>query len=99
MKRALFAVLALVVLSAPGADAAIVDVSIAGFTFTPQHTQVNAGDAVRWTNNESTPIFHTSTSGVGITPDGTWDSGYLSQAQSYSFTFSGAGFRRSALSG
>ena len=46
------------------------------------------GTTVTWTNKDAVP--HTATSGTG-SPDGTWDSGVLSQAEKSSHTFSQAG--------
>ena len=45
---------------------------------------VAVGTTVTWTNNDS--IAHTATSDTGV-----WDSGILSPAQSFSFTFAQAG--------
>src|SRR5439155_18337280 len=47
---------------------------------------INVGDTVRWTNNEGSAIFHTSTA-----DNGTWDSKVLANGQSFSFTFTVAG--------
>lgn len=47
----------------PTGRAATVDVSISGDAFHPQTTTVNAGDTVRWTNNDA--VEHTVTSNTG----------------------------------
>ena len=79
--------LSLLLLAAPLAvDAATSAVSIAGFAFAPAGITINVGDTVRWTNNEGSAIFHTSTA-----DNGTWDSKVLANGQSFSFTFTVAG--------
>lgn len=60
--------------------AAIVDVSMNNFSFQSQNLTITAGDTVRWTNLGGS---HTTTSGNNCTPDGKWDSGFLSAGQSY----------------
>ena len=79
--------LSLLLLAAPLAVAAATSaVSIAGFAFAPAGITINVGDTVRWTNNEGSAIFHTSTA-----DNGTWDSKVLATGQSFSFTFTVAG--------
>ena len=79
--------LSLLLLAAPLAvSAATSAVSIAGFAFAPAGITINVGDTVRWTNNEGSAIFHTSTA-----DNGTWDSKVLANGQSFSFTFTVAG--------
>ena len=65
------------------------DVSIGDFAFSPATITINVGDTVRWTNNGA--IVHSTTSGTSPTADGKWDSGLLSNGQSFSFTFTQAG--------
>jgi plastocyanin len=55
------------------------DIAISGFSFGSQQT-VAAGTTVIATNND--PFTHTWTSADGI-----WDSGNLSQGESFAFTF------------
>jgi glucose/arabinose dehydrogenase/plastocyanin len=69
--------------------AATVMISIQGSAFVPATQTIHIGDTVMWTNEDSLP--HTSTSGQPSAPDGAWDSGFLSQGQSFSHTFSAAG--------
>ncbi|MFN0278182.1 MAG: plastocyanin/azurin family copper-binding protein [Pyrinomonadaceae bacterium] len=61
-----------------------VDVSISGFAFNPANLTINVGDTVRWTNNDF--ATHTATSNTSV-----WNSGFLSNGQTFSFTFTGAG--------
>src|SRR5262245_15904156 len=72
-----------------GSFAATVDVSIANFAFTPNPVTIQAGDTVRWTNQDATT--HTATSGTGCAADGKFGSLFLGQGQTYSFQFSTAG--------
>lgn len=65
-------------------EAKVVDVAIEGFAFNPATVTVSAGDEVRWTNKDA--VAHTTTSDGGI-----WDSGNLSQGESFSFQFAEAG--------
>jgi glucose/arabinose dehydrogenase/plastocyanin/Cu/Zn superoxide dismutase len=73
--------------------AATVDVAMVGFAFSPKTVTIQAGDTVRWTNQD--PFPHTSTSGpnngVSCTPDGKWNSPSLTQGQTFSFQFTEAG--------
>lgn len=59
-------------------------VAIRNFAFVPPSLTIQAGDTVRWTNEDAAP--HTSTSDTAI-----WDSEILNQGQSFSFTFTNAG--------
>ena len=78
-KNSLFAALAVLVFSFP-ASAADEFVDIQNFAFSPQSVTINVGDKVTWTNLDT--IFHTSTSTTGV-----WNSGTLSNMQSFAFTF------------
>jgi len=60
-------------------------VDISGLAFNPPDLTVSEGDIVTWTNNDGI-IPHTSTSDTGV-----WDSGILSNGQSFSYTFTTAG--------
>ncbi|MBK8465535.1 MAG: cupredoxin domain-containing protein [Chloracidobacterium sp.] len=62
----------------------VVPVAISGFAFSPADLTINVGDTVTWTNNDGSG--HTSTSDTGV-----WNSEFLSQGQSFSFTFTSAG--------
>ena len=59
-------------------------VSIGGSAFSPPSLTVSVGDTVTWTNNDG--IAHTSTSNTGV-----WNSGSLSNGQSFSFVFGTVG--------
>jgi plastocyanin len=69
--------------SGPAASATA-EVKISGFAFDPPSLSVVVGTTVTWTNQDSAP--HTVTSDAGD-----WDSGRLSQGQSFSRTFDQAG--------
>jgi plastocyanin len=59
-------------------------VSISGFAFSPSSLTISAGDSVTWTNHDA--VAHTTTSNTGV-----WNSGSLSQNQSFTFRFMNAG--------
>lgn len=77
-------VVVLLVWTLPAA-AAIVPVSMTGITFDPAEVVVSVGDTVQWTNNSA--FLHTTTSGANRVYDSLWDSGTLSQGQSFSHVF------------
>jgi uncharacterized protein (TIGR03118 family) len=79
----------LFIVSMAASRAATVNVTIGGFAFTPQNVTIQVGDTVTWVNTDGT--FHTTTSGQPGVPDGQWNSGTLSQSQTFSHTFSTAG--------
>lgn len=60
------------------------EVAIEGFAFNPADLQVNVGDTVTWTNLD--PTGHTVTENSGA-----FDSGSVSGAQTFEFTFATAG--------
>jgi plastocyanin len=68
--------------------AASFTVDISGFAFVPQTQNIGVGDSVTWVNNDVVP--HTATSG-GPSPNGLWDSGFLSMGEMFSHTFNQAG--------
>jgi plastocyanin len=68
----------------PTNPTAAASVSIASFAFSPASVTIKAGEAVKWTNADTAP--HTATDVAG-----TFDSGTLNQAGSYSHTFATAG--------
>ena len=49
---------------------------------------ISVSTTVTWTNKDT--VSHTATSGAG-SPDGVWDSGFLSQSQKFSHTFDQVG--------
>jgi plastocyanin len=57
-----------------------VKVEIENFLFQPSDISIPVGTTVIWTNRDGVP--HTATSN-----DGVWDSGNLSEGESFSFTF------------
>lgn len=59
-------------------------VTLSGLTFSPKSLTVTAGTTVTWTNKEA--ITHTVTSDTGL-----FDSGDLTNGQTYQYTFSSAG--------
>ena len=61
-----------------------VQVNIEEYIFVPQNVTVTAGTAVRWTNLDE--VVHTATSSTGA-----FDSGDLSQGQSFQFLFNTPG--------
>tara|TARA_B100000315_G_C14574219_1_gene587149 strand:+ start:517 stop:1131 length:615 start_codon:yes stop_codon:yes gene_type:complete len=60
--------------------ATVFDVEISGFTFLPNVLEVQVGDTVKWTNNDSSP--HTATA-----LDDSWDTGTLNQGESFMIQF------------
>jgi len=76
--------LVFVVMLAGTSLATVHDVEIVDFSFSPSSLTVNAGDTVRWTNHDNAP--HTTTSDTDI-----WDSGTLTNDQSYEYVFSTVG--------
>ena len=61
--------------------------------FSPNSISVTVGTTVTWTNKDAT--MHTVTSGTSAsnvgTPDGRFDSGFISEGTSWSYTFTEAG--------
>jgi glucose/arabinose dehydrogenase/plastocyanin len=70
-------------------NAATHTVDIANFAFVPGSLTIAPGDTVVWSQKDATE--HTVTSGEAGTPDGLWDSGFLSEGKSYSRVFPSAG--------
>ncbi len=60
-------------------------VDIKGFRYIPTPIQVVVGSTVTWTQVDSIP--HTVTHGLPASPGSAFDSGYLAQGQTFSFTF------------
>lgn len=85
--KIIFAVL--LVLVASTAVFAAVGVSVEDDFFTPKDITIPAGTTVVWTDNGALP--HTVTSGTVSSPSGLFDSGTLSQGQTFSFTFNTPG--------
>jgi plastocyanin len=74
----------------PAANAAIVNVTIVDYTYQPDTADIVQGDSVVWTNT-SNMHPHTSTSGAAGVPDGLWNSGTLTQGQSFGHKFPDVG--------
>jgi len=74
---------ACVPVTAPPPEVGVTDVAIQNLAFTPKEVTIKVGERVRWTNLESGPIRHTSTSGAPGAADGLWDSGTLSPGASF----------------
>jgi plastocyanin len=72
--------------SAAAADpsAALYEVEIAQFLFTPERLEITAGDSVAWINSD--PVPHTATAAAGD-----WDSGNLDRSAHYSTRFEDPG--------
>ena len=66
------------------ARAATHSVTIADFAFSPPMLTITAGDTVTWTNEDS--VVHTATSATGA-----FDSGDLTEGESFAFTFTTPG--------
>lgn len=86
--RALSILTVLVCLAAPAAATDHV-VEMINLTFVPNTINIDVGDKITWTNNSV--FVHTTTSGSPCTPDGVWDSGFLTDTQQFSFTFTTTG--------
>jgi plastocyanin len=69
----------------PGAN----EVFIQNISFTPKSITVNASTTIKWTNKDN--VAHTVTSGIPGTPNGTFDSGNLSNSATFSFMFNTKG--------
>ena len=84
MKTLAMVVLAASLLSVSPAMATTYTVDIQNFAFVPHGRHILVGDIITWTNLDG--VLHTSTSDNGV-----WNSGNLSQGQSYSHTFTSTG--------
>ena len=69
----------------PPPEDGVVDILIAGYTFTPFEVEVTQGTTVRWTNLDMD--LHDT-----VSQDGLWDSGYLPEGESFSYTFTDDNF-------
>jgi plastocyanin len=68
---------------APGSSSLTTD------AYSPNPVQVSVGSTVTWTNDDSQP--HTATSGENVTPDQRFDSGIMTPAATFEYTFTEAG--------
>lgn len=73
----------------PGATGSAV--SLMNTAYNPRNLTVRVGTQVTWTNNETSQVPHTVTSGTPNAPSGTFDSGTLNPGQNFQFTFSTPG--------
>ncbi len=89
MRNSMIAATLLSALLVTGASAATVPVDIMDSSFSPESLIVAPGDTVVWTHRGAFP--HTTTSGIDGSPDGIWDSGTMSNGQSFSFVFADEG--------
>jgi plastocyanin len=87
IRRAVPLGLLLLFFSQTAAQAATVNISLANFTFTPKVANVAQGNTALWTNSVTTS--HTTTSDT--TMPIAWDSGTLTQNQTFSRAFTMAG--------
>ncbi|MBW2306098.1 MAG: hypothetical protein JRG73_04110 [Deltaproteobacteria bacterium] len=69
--------------------AATIDVAMRDSFFLRSDITINVGDTVRWTNEGS--LLHTTTSGTSGAFNGIWDSGTMSQGDTFSFRFNQVG--------
>jgi plastocyanin len=69
----------------PPAEQGVTEVSIQGIAFVPKEVTIKKGEKVRWTNHESVPIVHTTTSGdpSDANAGALWNSGDLSPSDSF----------------
>src|ERR1700751_2717890 len=64
-------------------------VDIKLFSFKPESLEVPVGTTVIWTNRDA--IEHSVTQGTPERPGGAFDSGFFTQDQTFSFTFTKVG--------
>lgn len=81
---ALFVVFSITLAVAPATSAVGHDVAIASFAFSPNSVTIAPGDTVTWTNNDGTT--HTVTGN-----NGSWGSGNLADAQTFTHQFNETG--------
>ena len=70
-------------------EAGAVNIEIKLFGFKPGEVEVPVGTTVVWTNRDN--IGHSITQGTPPDPAGAFDSGFINQGQTFSFTFSEPG--------
>ena len=77
----------------PPPPSGVTDVATQGIAFVPKEVTIHVGESVRWTNRETLPISHTTTSGdsTDANPGSLWDSGTLAPGQSFTRMFDTAG--------
>lgn len=77
----------------PPPDQGTTDVIMTNSAFDPHDVTINKGEKVRWINQETLPVPHTSTSGDPDNPDhGTlWNSGTIVAGASFTHQFDQVG--------
>ena len=87
MRRVIPLAIVLVLFVQTNAFAAVKNVDIVEFTYTPTPVKLNIGDSVVWTNTD--PVTHTATSNA---PFSLWDSGLIIKSGgTFQWTFDAAG--------
>jgi|GEM_PF-187254 len=89
MKKKMFLLIVLSHAIAFGLCAQIDTVRIYNMFFEPATLTISSGEKVVWINKSNGE--HTSTSGDNCAKNGKWNSGYLSEGQSFSYTFDSVG--------
>jgi len=71
--------------AAPEPQEGVTEVAMQNIAFVPKQVTIKVGERVRWTNRESLPLIHTTTSGdPGDANAGDlWNSGNLSRGESF----------------
>lgn len=89
----IWTILPIVLATASGSSrAAVADVEIHHFAFTPEEISLVVGDRARWNNLDSMLHSVTSQTGPGtLIPSGVFDSGLLEQGDTFEFTFTSPG--------
>jgi plastocyanin len=79
--------------AAPEPQEGVTDVAMQNIAFVPKQVTIKVGERVRWTNRESLPIIHTTTSGdPGDANAGDlWNSDDLSPGESFDRQFDEVG--------
>lgn len=80
-------------MTAPPPEEGVTDVAMQGTAFVPKEVTIKQGERVRWTNLESFPMNHTTTSGdpSDENPGELWNSGLLAPGESFTRQFDDLG--------
>lgn len=89
MKKKFFFVVILFQFFSSGIFSQTDTINLQDMLFKPAALTISVGKKVIWINK--TNADHTSTSGINCTKDGKWNSGYISEGQSFSRTFDSVG--------
>ena len=87
-----FALLALALAPARASSESVSIKSDGGSEFHPQIVRIQVGDSVTWSNDDRTLFQTPNTRHSATANDGSFDSGKLKEGDSYSFTFTKAGY-------